>query len=147
MDNVLSVINIYNVRFPLEVYRFFKEIGAHYMQSLPPSWSAWDTNRPDGLKLPPTRADDATLLMWTVRPEDFGQFYITIAPTNGCATMWGDTSAQLFDATLANSWRLASVCIFGRTLRHAAAMEFNGDVCRPPCSRIQAGQPASRHYH
>ena len=126
--NVLSVINDYNVRFPLEVYRFFKEIGAHYMQ-FSPIVERVGHNRPDGLSLlPPTRADDATLAQWTVRPEDFGQFYITIFDE------WvrhdvGRYFVQLFDATLANFvGGLPGVCIFGRTCGHAAAMEFNGDV-------------------
>ena len=126
--NVLSVVNDYNVRFPLEVYRFFKEIGAHYMQ-FSPIVERVGHARPDGLSLlPPTRTDDATLAQWTVQPEDFGQFYITIFDE------WvrhdvGRYYVQLFDATLANYvGAMPGVCIFGRTCGHAAALEFNGDV-------------------
>lgn len=33
--NALAVVNDYNADFPLEFYRFFKEIGCHYLQFTP----------------------------------------------------------------------------------------------------------------
>ena len=126
--NVLSVINDYNVQYPLEVYRFFKEIGAHYIQ-FSPIVERISNERTDGLTLlPPTKATDATLAQWTVTPEEFGQFYIQIF-NEWVQNDVGKYYVQLFDATLANFiGEMPGVCIFGKTCGHAAAMEFNGDV-------------------
>ncbi len=126
--NVLSVINDYNVQYPLDVYRFFKEIGAHYIQ-FSPIVECISSNRNDGLQLlPPEKATDATLAQWSVGAKDFGQFYIDIFDE------WvkkdvGQYFVQLFDATLANFiGEMPGVCIFGKTCGHASVMEFNGDV-------------------
>jgi uncharacterized protein len=76
--NTLSVINDYNVQFPLDVYRFFKEIGSQFMQFAPIVERVSDF-RPDGLKLlPPEENVEADLASWTVNPVKFGQFYIEI---------------------------------------------------------------------
>ncbi len=126
--NTLSVINNYNVDFPLEVYNFFKEIGSRYMQFSPIVEQISQT-RPDGLKLlPPEGSEDAVLAPWTVNALKFGQFYISIFDE------WvrhdvGQYFVQLFDATLAGTvGEMPGVCIFGETCGHASAMEFNGDV-------------------
>lgn len=126
--NTLSVINNYNVDFPLEVYNFFKEIGSRYMQFSPIVEQISQT-RPDGLKLlPPEGSEDAVLAPWTVNAKKFGQFYISIFDE------WvrhdvGQYFVQLFDATLAGTvGEMPGVCIFGETCGHASAMEFNGDV-------------------
>ena len=126
--NTLYVINDYNVDYPLEVYRFFKEIGTHYMQ-FSPIVERVGRNRSDGLELlPPTRADDATLARWTVSPKKFGQFYIQIFD-EWVRNDVGNFFVQLFDATLANFvGEMPGVCIFAKTCGHASVMEFNGDV-------------------
>ena len=126
--NVLSVINDYNVQYPLDVYRFFKAIGAQYMQFTPIVERLSD-NRSDGLKLlPPTKAGDATLAKWTVSSKEFGQFYIAIFD-EWVRNDVGRFFVQLFDATLANFvGAMPGTCIFGKTCGHASAMEFNGDV-------------------
>lgn len=126
--NTLSVINDYNVQFPLDVYRFFKEIGSRYMQFAPIVERISD-GRTDGLKLlPPDQGIDYQLALWSVNPVKFGKFYIEIFDE------WvrydvGNFYVQLFDATLANMvGAQPGVCIFAETCGHAAAMEFNGDV-------------------
>jgi len=126
--NTLSVINDYNVNYPIEIYRFFKEIGSHYMQ-FSPIVERIGKNRPDGLELlPPTKEDDATLAQWTVGAKQFGQFYISIFDE------WvrrdvGRYFVQLFDSTLAGMvGKPPGVCIFSETCGHAGVMEFNGDV-------------------
>ena len=126
--NVLSVINDYNAQYPLEVYRFFKEIGAQYMQ-FTPIVERISHNRPDGLELlPPTKTDDATLAEWTVSSKKFGQFYIDIFD-EWVRNDVGRFYVQLFDSTLANFVdEMPGTCIFGKTCGHASVMEFNGDV-------------------
>lgn len=122
--NTLSVIHDYNARRPLEVYRFLKGIGSHYMQFSPIVERISD----HGSLLSVTSSEPGTLGPWNVSPKDFGTFYTTIFDE------WvrfdvGTYFVQLFDATLAN-WVGASpgVCIYAEECGHAAVMEFNGDV-------------------
>ena len=126
--NVLAVINDYNAQYPLEVYRFFKEIGAQYMQ-FSPIVERISLSRTDGLQLlPPSKADDATLAQWTVSAKDFGQFYIRIFD-EWVRNDVGRYFVQLFDSVLANFiGEMPGVCFFGKTCGHASAMEFNGDL-------------------
>ena len=128
--NTLSVINNYNVDYPLEIYNFFKEIGTKYMQ-FSPIVEKITQSRPDGLSLLPPDgegSDDAVLAPWTVDAKKFGQFYITIFDE------WlkkdvGQYYIQLFDAALAGTVGVQpGVCIFGETCGHATVMEFNGDM-------------------
>ena len=128
--NTLSVINDYNVDYPLEIYNFFKEIGSKYMQFSPIVEKITQT-RPDGLHLfPPDGlgSDESVIAPWTVDAKKFGQFYITIFDE------WikkdvGKYYIQLFDSALAGTiGEQPGVCIFGETCGHATAMEFNGDV-------------------
>ena len=126
--NTLSVINNYNVDYPLEIYNFFKEIGTKYMQ-FSPIVEQISKTRSDGLSLlPPEGSDDAVLAPWTVDAKKFGKFYITIFDE------WlkkdvGQYYIQLFDAALAGTVGVQpGVCIFGETCGHATVMEFNGDM-------------------
>ncbi len=126
--NTLSVINDYNVQFPLDVYRFFKEIGSQFMQFAPIVERVSDF-RPDGLKLlPPEENVEADLASWTVNPVKFGQFYIEIFD-EWVRNDVGAWYVQLFDSTLANAvGAQPGGCIFAETCGHAAALEFNGDL-------------------
>ena len=126
--NTLSVINNYNVDYPLEIYNFFKEIGSTYMQ-FSPIVERTSTSRPDGLALlPPEQSEGATLAPWSVDAKKFGAFYIAIFDE------WikedvGKHFVQLFDSTLAGTMgEQPGVCIFGETCGHASVMEFNGDI-------------------
>ncbi|MCX6308652.1 MAG: anaerobic sulfatase-maturation protein [Bacteroidia bacterium] len=122
--NTLSVINDYNVDYPLEVYQFFKEIGSQYMQ-FSPIVEQMSNSRTDGLcLLPPEGSDDAVL----ADAKKFGQFYITIF-NEWVKKDVGKYYVQLFDATLAGTvGSMPGVCIFGEICGHATVMEFNGDV-------------------
>jgi len=126
--NTLSVINDYNVDYPLEIYHFFKEIGSTYLQ-FTPIVEQLSNSRTNGLRLlPPEGSDDSVLAPWTVDATKFGQFYITIFDE------WvkkdvGKYFVQLFDAALAGTvGAMPGICIFGETCGHATVMEFNGDV-------------------
>ncbi len=126
--NTLSVINDYNVQFPLEVYHFFKEIGSQYMQ-FSPIVERLSDERPDNLTLlAPEDRIVGDLAPWTVDPMLFGQFYIDIFDE------WvrqdvGRFYVQLFDAALAGYvGEQPGVCVFAQTCGHAACIEFNGDV-------------------
>ena len=126
--NTLSVINDYNVQFPIDVYRFFKEIGSRFMQFTPIVERVSDT-RSDGLTLlPPDPNVEGRLASWSVDPVQFGQFNIEIFD-EWVRNDVGQYFVQLFDATLANQvGAQPGVCIFAETCGHASAMEFNGDL-------------------
>jgi len=126
--NTLSVLHDQNIRHPLEVYRFFKEIGSCYMQFAPIVERLG--SRDDGLELL-TAADnpaDCEIAPWTVDPVAYGQFYIEIF------NEWvrhdvGTYYVQLFDATLACLYGTQpGVCVYAKTCGHALAIEHNGDV-------------------
>lgn len=113
--NTLSVINDYNVDYPLEIYNFFKEIVSKYMQ-FSTIVEQMSSSRTDGLNLLPLEGtDDAILAPWTVSAKKFGKFYITIFDE------WvkkdvGKYFFQLFDSTLAGTvGEMPEVCIFGET--------------------------------
>lgn len=127
--NTLSVINSYNVDYPLEIYRFFKEIGSTYMQFSPIVERVLKSKANKGIKLiSPNDKADFTLTPTTVNPHKFGLFYIQIFDE------WvkqdvGKYFIQLFDATLAGTvGHPTGTCIFAKTCGHASVMEFNGDV-------------------
>ncbi len=126
--NTLSVINDYNVNYPLEVYRFFKEIGSNYMQ-FSPIVERISHDRTDKLELlPPSDHFQSELAPWTVDSVKFGQFYTTIFD-EWVRNDVGKYFVQLFDSTLAGYvGEMPGVCIFGETCGHASVMEFNGDV-------------------
>lgn len=127
--NTLSVINDYNVDYPLEVYNFFKEIGSHYMQFSPIVERIHKNDVPSGLKLMgPEEESDYVIAPWTVDARKFGKFYMEIFDE------WvrhdvGQYFVQIFDATLANTvGEQPGSCIYAEKCGHASVMEFNGDV-------------------
>lgn len=126
--NTLSVITDYGVDFPLETYRFFKDIGSRYMQ-FSPIVERWG-DRPDGLELLPPGEGYENIEMppWCVDPEKYGEFYCRIFD-EWVRNDVGSYYVQLFDATLAGTvGEQPGVCIYAKSCGHASVMEFNGDV-------------------
>lgn len=126
--NTLSVINNYNVEYPLEVYRFLRDMGSGYIQFTP---IVERITRDDAAALHLLSPDDKSnyiLAPWNVDPVKFGKFYIEIFDE------WvkrdvGTCFVQLFDSTLANTVGVPpSSCVYAEECGHAAVMEFNGDV-------------------
>ena len=126
--NTLSVINDYNIGYPVEIYRFFKEIGSQFMQFTPIVERLG--SRDDGLELltADDQPEDMELAPWSVSPLAYGNFYIRMFDE------WvrhdvGQYYVQLFDATLACTvGEPPGVCLYAKTCGHALAMEHNGDV-------------------
>ncbi|QRX63231.1 anaerobic sulfatase-maturation protein [Dysgonomonadaceae bacterium zrk40] len=127
--NCLAVVNDYNVDYPLEFYRFFKEIDCRYLQ-FTPIVERIRKNNNSSLKLA-TAADeeeDVELAPFTVPADKWGKFLCDLFDE------WikedvGRIFIQIFDSTLAN-WvgEQPGVCTMAKTCGHAGAMEFNGDV-------------------
>ena len=125
--NAMAVVNDFNADYPLDVYHFFKEIGAQYIQFTPIVERI--VSHADGRHLASiSDTGNPPLADFSVTPEQWGNFNCTIFDEwvrNDVAK----TFVQLFDATLSN-WMgtQPGICTMSRSCGHAAVMEFNGDV-------------------
>ena len=124
--NGMAVVNDYNADYPVEFYRFFKEIGCRYIQFAPIVERILPHT--DGRHLASPADVDAPLADFSVSPEQWGNFLC------GLFDEWvkedvGTYFIQIFDSTLAN-WcgEQPGVCSMAKTCGHAGVMEFNGDV-------------------
>lgn len=125
--NAMAVINNENVKHPLEVYNFFKEIGCNFIQFSPIVERV--SNLTTGNKhTTPTYAGNNILAPYTVNANEFGDFYIAIF-NEWIKKDVGNIFIQMFDTTLAN-WvgEQPGVCTLAKYCGHAGVMEFNGDV-------------------
>ncbi len=110
--NVMGVVNDYNADYPLEFYRFFKEIDARFIQFSPIV----------------ERLDDGSPAPWNVPSQKWGDFLITVFD-EWVKSDVGIYYIQHFDSILAN-WvgENPGTCIFAKHCGHAGIIEFNGDV-------------------
>ncbi len=124
--NAMAVVNDYNVEYPLDFYRFFKEIGCRFIQFAP---IVERTKQGTNKSLASISDDDnAVLTEHSITAEQWGHFLCTIFDE------WvkhdvGEYFIQIFDSTLAN-WmgEQPGVCTLAKNCGHAGVMEFNGDV-------------------
>ena len=125
--NALAVVNDYNADYPLEFYRFFKQIGCKYIQFSPIVERV--VKREDGLTLAPgMQGGDAGLADFSITPEQWGNFLCTIFD-EWVRNDVGQYYIQIFDATLANWVGVQpGLCTLAKECGHAGVMEFNGDV-------------------
>ena len=125
--NALAVVNDFNGDYPLEFYRFFKDIECRYIQFTPIIERIMPHT--DGRHLAcPADGGNLPLAPFSVKPKQWGDFLCAVFDE------WvfndvGRYYIQLFDSTLAN-WvgEQPGVCTMGRTCGHAGIMEYNGDV-------------------
>jgi uncharacterized protein len=126
--NTLSTVNDYSVRFASETYKFLKEAGSGFIQFLPVVERSISNSQKDGLSLLAPIHGTASVTEWSVAPEDYGRFLITIFDEwvrNDVAKYY----VQIFDATLANHvGENPGLCVFNETCGDAMAMEHNGDL-------------------
>ncbi len=121
--NAMTTVNHLNARYPLEFYRFFKEIGCRYIQITPV------VERVDRHRLAHVLQDtEAPVAAYSVTPQQWGRFLCMVFDE------WvrhdvGEYYVTLFDSTLAN-WvgEPPGICAYARECGHAGVMEFNGDV-------------------
>ncbi len=127
--NTLSVVNRENAYYPLEIYRFLKEIGSGFIQFIPIVERIAGRLREDAPNLvAPNYRDEARVTDWSVEPGQYGHFL------NAIFDEWvrkdvGRYFVQIFDVTLAN-WvgENPGLCVFTETCGDATAMEHNGDL-------------------
>ncbi len=127
--NTLTVLQRENVRHPLEIYRFLREIGSGFLQFIPVVERRVEGARADGLTLvPPDDERTVPVAEWSVDPEAYGVFLCAVFEE------WvrkdvGRVFVQDFDVAL-ESWmgREPSLCIRRTTCGEALAVEHNGDL-------------------
>ncbi len=124
--NALAVVNDFNGDYPLEFYRFFKDINCHYIQFTPVVERIG--YHADGRHLAASFEKDVKLADFSVSPIQWGNFLCSIFD-EWVRNDVGSYYIQLFDSTLAN-WvgEQPGVCTLGKTCGHAGIIEFNGDV-------------------
>ena len=110
--NVLCVVNRLNSERPLDVYRYFRELGVRYLQFIPIVECRGDGGVSDR----------------SVRPDQYGAFL------NAIFDEWvrhdvGRVYVQIFEESFAIALGLpASLCVLQETCGSALVMEHNGDV-------------------
>jgi uncharacterized protein len=135
--NTLTCLNRVTARKPLEIYRFLKGIGSRHLQFIPiierrpgsqtRQWGL-DLASPDERPGGDDSDEDLPVMGWSVRPADFGEFYIRLFDR------WvrqdvGKIFVQLFDTALAK-WAgvPGGICVHQETCGDALALEHNGDL-------------------
>lgn len=112
-SEILCVVNSYNVRFPLIIYNFFKELGAGYITFLPL------VERRHGAKSGVSRA--------TVPSLEFGRFLISVFDE------WierdiGEIKIQIFEEAARTAFNQEhTLCIFRENCGGVPVVERNGD--------------------
>jgi uncharacterized protein len=110
--NTLTTVYRVNSKFPLEIYRFLKDIGSNYMQFIPIV----------------ERIKDTFVSEWSVEPKQFGKFLISVFD-EWIRNDVGKIFIQTFDTSL-EAWfgQPSSLCIFNETCGFAPIIEHNGDI-------------------
>lgn len=127
--NTLTTVTRHNSTFPLEVYRFLKEIGSRFLQFIPIAERISQIATTDGLTLvSPAFSDRASVTSWSVDPKQYGRFLCAIF-NEWVRRDVGQVYVQLFDVSLEIWLGLEpSLCVFRKTCGSAMAMEHSGDI-------------------
>jgi uncharacterized protein len=121
--DMLCVVHDRNVRQPIEVYRFFKEIGAIYLGFLP---------------LVEVRPDGCSVSGRTVPAEAFGEFLCAIFD-EWLTEDIGRVKVQIFEEAIGTALgQEHGLCIFRRTCGDIPVIEHNGDFYS--CDHFVDGQ-------
>lgn len=113
--DLLCVVSDRNVLYPLQVYRFFKEIGATHLSFLP-------------LVEPLQCGDEVVVSDRSVPAEAFGAFLCVIFD-EWKATDIGRIKVQIFEEALRTAFHQEhSLCLFRPACGDIPVLEHNGDV-------------------
>ena len=110
--NILCVVNKHNAEYPKEVYTYFKELGAEFMQFIPA------VENFGGKNVSPR----------SVTARQYGKFLCAIFDEWVVKDI-GRIFVQIFDVAL-EAWLgyNPSLCVFNETCGDALAIEHNGDL-------------------
>lgn len=117
--NILCTVNSVNSRYPLEVYRFFRdELKTPYLQFIP----IVERDNPNG------NQEGVSLTSRSVEPGQYGRFLIEIFD-EWVGRDVGRMFVMFFDGVLMSYVRgYSSLCILRPACGDAVALEHNGDV-------------------
>ncbi|MGM0464309.1 MAG: anaerobic sulfatase maturase [Bacteroidota bacterium] len=108
----LCVVNAENVMYPLQVYDFFRALGAEYITFIPLV----------------ERNNDGSVADFSVPPEEYGAFLAAIFDRWKAHDI-GHTRVQIFEEALRSAFRQDhTLCIFKKTCGGVPVMEINGDL-------------------
>jgi len=111
--DILCVVNTLNVRIPLEVYRFFKQIGAKYVSFLP--------------MVDPLLDDSGSISSLTVPADAWGNFLCNIFD-EWVSQDIGKIKVQIFEEAARTAFEQEhSLCIFRPVCGDIPVIEHNGD--------------------
>jgi uncharacterized protein len=117
--DILCVVHAHNVKYPLEVYRFFKQTGAECIGFLP--LVAFDYEKQAVSDL-------------TVPAESFGAFLCTIFD-EWLSKDIGHVKVQIFEEAITTAFgQDHALCIFRKTCGDIPVVEHNGDFF--PCDHF-----------
>ena len=130
--NVLTCVTNESSAKALEIYHFLKNEGVEYIQFIPIVERLADEQATAlGLRhaTPASIHEEGVhLAPWTVDPEKYGDFLITIFD-EWVRNDIGEVNVMNFESSLVSWMGLpATVCIFAETCGKAAIIEHNGDV-------------------
>jgi uncharacterized protein len=130
--NVLTCVTNESSNHALEIYHFLKNEGVEFIQFIPIVERLADEQaKALGLRhaTPASLTEEGVhLAPWTVDPEKYGDFLITIFE-EWVRNDVGTVNVMNFESSLVSWMGLpATVCIFSETCGRAAIIEHNGDV-------------------
>ena len=112
--DILCVVHSANVEYPLKVYRYFKEIGARYIQFLP--------------LVEPEHDSVNGVSVRTASPEALANFFVAIFD-EWIKNDLGRIVVQMFDEALRPACKLPhALCIFSETCGNVPVLEHDGRV-------------------
>lgn len=131
--NILATINRESSRYPLEVYRFFRDEGVRFIQFVPIVERNADATEEINVSLAPppslTREGESTATTpWTVTPERYGHFFIRIFD-EWKKTDIGRVFVMNFEWAL-SAWVGAGpgICYMAPRCGRSLILEHNGDI-------------------
>jgi uncharacterized protein len=122
--DLLCVVNSHNVQFPLQVYRFFKQIGAEYLTFMP--------------VVEPQPNSESGVSPISVPAQAWGAFLCTVFDE------WidrdiGRVKVQIFEEAIRMAFNQGhSLCVFRSTCGNVPVVEHNGDFY--PCDHYVDAQ-------
>lgn len=127
--NALTVIQRYNSYYPLQVYKYLKDLGVKYIQFIPIVERRAISDKPEAVYLvPPEYNDKAEVTEWSAEPEQYGNFLIEIFDE------WvrkdvGEIYVLTFDIALESWYGIPqNLCIFSEMCGGSLVIEHNGDL-------------------
>ncbi|MBF9002116.1 anaerobic sulfatase maturase [Vibrio nitrifigilis] len=126
--NTLTVVNEFNVRKPLETYRFLKSIGSQFMQFIPlVERQAMEADEHGLTLIQPDFSGQCSVTPWSVPAKAYGSFLNTIFDY-WVVNDFNRVFVMNFEQTMSQMIGRSSACVFSETCGGDLVMEANGDV-------------------